>query len=599
VSEESTHSSSVDALMETLAAQGIDDTVAVDSTLGRDIVLQTRGQRTLPEARIAGSDADFVIKSELGRGGMGSVVLAEQRALRRDVAIKRLLHSSETAVAALLHEATVTGQLEHPNIVPVHALVVSDEAPAVVMKRIDGVSWESLIGEAPLDRHLEIFLQVCNAAAFAHSRGIVHRDIKPENVMVGEYGEIYLVDWGIAKRLSDPRGGIAGTPCYLAPEMLDGRADARSDVFLLGASLHHALTGRLLHAGKTISAVVAKARECEAQDYGDELPEELAEVLLRACAKDPQDRFSDVASLREAVVIFREHRSANDLADVATERLVELRASDDYAAAQRLFSEARFGFEQALQAWPECGAAREGLEEALRIMAARELDKRQPEVAATLLDAMHSPPEELRERTSKLREELLLERDRLERLEQDQDRNFGAAARRRAIAALGVFTVLIAMFFAGLRMAYPDYAPPALRLAIVGSVVFTVVSAIALWWRARGEWNLVNRRIAQIVVGGLAFNTLNRYAALITNLDETQILTTDALIVAMIGGALSPYHRTGPVIAVVGVTVSFVGAAFPSIIQALFVSTAIALPLLVLAFRWVGKKRKRRTADPS
>src|SRR5262249_2783401 len=159
------------------------------------------------------------------------------------------------ALGGLLTEAVITGSLEHPSIVPVHALGCDDAGrPVLVMKRIEGVCWRGMArdehppGWAAIDAagggrrtaHVANLMAVCNAMHFAHRRGVVHRDLKPGNVMIGSYGEVYVVDWGIAARIEAGPSPVAlvGTPAYMAPEMVWGeahRVDARTDVYLLGA----------------------------------------------------------------------------------------------------------------------------------------------------------------------------------------------------------------------------------------------------------------------------------------------------------------------------------------------------------------------------
>jgi serine/threonine-protein kinase len=221
------------------------------------------------------SGPDLLVLDTLGEGGMGRVLLARQRSLARDVAVKVLKPETADADGALslLREAVVMGGVEHPNIVPVHALGRDDRGhPVLVMKRIEGTSWRALLDDdahptwtallaAHGDRvsaHLEVLMRVADAAHFAHARGVIHRDIKPENVMVGAFGEVYLVDWGIAIRVgrTQPDGDgafrIRGTPAYMAPEMIGGdptRLDARTDVYLLGATLHEVLTRTPRHRG--------------------------------------------------------------------------------------------------------------------------------------------------------------------------------------------------------------------------------------------------------------------------------------------------------------------------------------------------------------
>ncbi|MCB9615155.1 MAG: protein kinase [Sandaracinus sp.] len=137
-------------------------------------------------------------------------------------------------------------------------------------------------------------MQVCNAVAFAHSRGVIHRDIKLDNVRIGDFGAVYLLDWGVARRLDEESSGrIVGTPVHMAPEMTRGIADARSDVFLLGAALHEAITGRPRHEGETLVEVLQRAREATAHVHDARVPRELAAIVERACAKDPDARFRE------------------------------------------------------------------------------------------------------------------------------------------------------------------------------------------------------------------------------------------------------------------------------------------------------------------
>jgi serine/threonine protein kinase len=164
----------LEALRRTLLAEGIRETADPDTSLGRgDLLPEAPRTSQLPRALLTlGGEGDYRLEYVLGEGGMATVWLAQQRALLREVAVKRAHSPTEGASRQLLEEAIITGQLEHPNIVPVHAVVQDAEGPAVVMKRIGGRSWDELIDtRAPLERHIEVILQVCQACAFAHSRG--------------------------------------------------------------------------------------------------------------------------------------------------------------------------------------------------------------------------------------------------------------------------------------------------------------------------------------------------------------------------------------------------------------------------------------------
>jgi len=296
------------------------------STTSRElprISVELRGTLSGPSAEQAAAvndGRDLEVIRTLGEGGMGRVFLARQHSLDRDVAVKTVRDgASERDHAALLVEGAITGHLEHPAVIPVHALGIDpDGRPVLVMKRVEGAAWGELLanphheawrddgGDADdrLVRHLEILMQVCNATSFAHSRGIVHRDIKPENVLIGPYGEVYLADWGIALRTEDglPVTPMCGTPSYMAPEMVVGGViDARTDVYLLGATLHHILLGRPRHAGTNFRAVLFAATESEPIDYPPSVPALLAALANEATSLDPAKRPAGAAEVRQAI----------------------------------------------------------------------------------------------------------------------------------------------------------------------------------------------------------------------------------------------------------------------------------------------------------
>ena len=264
------------------------------------------------------SAQDVRLLSAIGRGGMGEVWTAEQVCLWRVVAVK-LSHPGEVNQAALLDEARLAGSLEHPHIVPVHALQpLADGRPMMVMKRVQGATLQQLIEDQShpawgplLARHgdrettvLEVLVRVADALAFAHSRGVLHRDIKPENIMVGAFGEAYVMDWGCAIDIG-ACAPVAGTPAYMAPEMLDSPQrplDARSDVFLVGATLHAALTGTPRHNAGSLLALLMAVHASAPVAYDDSVATHLATVCNRATARDPAARFASMEALRAALV---------------------------------------------------------------------------------------------------------------------------------------------------------------------------------------------------------------------------------------------------------------------------------------------------------
>ena len=256
--------------------------------------------------------SEFQFGEELGRGGTGVVYLAQQTHPAREVAIKQS-HKVSYNRAGLIREAMITGRLEHPNIIPIHQLDISNPSgPQVVMKRINGTNLWELCTEGPfhgkrLKTMLGYLRQVCHALEYAHSKKVIHRDVKPENIMIGNFGEVYLLDWGIAV---DRSGGVSnpkmwvGTPAYMAPEMLAGdpdTVDVRTDVYLVGATLHEILTGSPRHDALRFRDLIEQVKFSTKHRYGSRIPKELANICNRACARDPAFRYQSILELRQAI----------------------------------------------------------------------------------------------------------------------------------------------------------------------------------------------------------------------------------------------------------------------------------------------------------
>ncbi len=463
--------------------------------------------------------ADLQIEGGLGKGGTAVVELAIQRSLDREVAVKRnrrTLQSRETTWK-LLQEAWITGRLEHPNIVPVHVLGrTEDGAAVIVMKRIEGRSWRAFIRgttappgegflEDPLGWHLGILMTVCQAIEFAHSRGIVHRDIKPDNVMVGAFGEVYVVDWGIAVSLEpDPRGrlpyvrdvrGIAGTPAYMAPEMAagqNGAIDERTDVYLLGATLFEVLTGSAPHQRETLFDTLFSAFSGEPFDALEDAPQELGDICKKAMQALPKDRYPSVAAFREAVARFLQHRHSRSVARQARRRLEELQsilasienAPRNLVKVQDLFGQCRFGFQEALREWSENPEARQGLDEAVACMARFEIARGDVEAASALLTQLSPPDNDLERELEALKRRLARERENVEALQElkrDLDLEPGSRARRILFpAALLSWTILPAAASVIQRTTTLSFT---VMHQVIASVIMLVIVGGVVWWR--------------------------------------------------------------------------------------------------------------------
>jgi serine/threonine protein kinase len=254
----------------------------------------------------------YEVIAEHGRGGLGRVMRARDKELGRPVAIKEMLHPGLTSELRFFREALITARLEHPGIVPVHeAGRWPDGTPFYAMKLVAGRPLKALIDEATtLEARLALLphvIAVCDAVAYAHSRGIIHRDLKPSNVIVGDFGETVVIDWGLAKDVAEPddpsspaepssapgltmAGTVLGTPGYMPPEQATGAADTRSDVYSIGALLAHVLHGRAPE-GASGSLLVAQAGP-QAR-----VPPALLAIVAKATATDPSHRYVSARAL--------------------------------------------------------------------------------------------------------------------------------------------------------------------------------------------------------------------------------------------------------------------------------------------------------------
>jgi eukaryotic-like serine/threonine-protein kinase len=285
---------------------------------------EERVERAAPsDSLVAGR---YRIGRRIGKGGMGEVMAARDEQVGRDVAIKRMraANPSERAIARFVREASVQGRLDHPAIVPVHEIGRDDDnLPFFVMKKLAGTSLAALVSyrdEATQQRMLRAFVDVCLAVEFAHVRGIVHRDLKPDNIMLGDFGEVYILDWGVAKVVGEQddftdvdsgsgehatRAGTAiGTPGYMSPEQVRGLIDidGRADIYTLGCLLYEVLAGEPLHPrgfhGLESAVTGLDARPSQ---RGFDVPPELDALCVAATQRDRAERIQTARDLGDSV----------------------------------------------------------------------------------------------------------------------------------------------------------------------------------------------------------------------------------------------------------------------------------------------------------
>jgi hypothetical protein len=348
-------------------------TAAPDASAASDATVNLTGPGAaprLPQRRsnpaLAGAVGQrYGLGGALGAGAMGEVHVADDRLIHREVAVKRMISAQHPElVQRFLREARIQGRLEHPAIVPVHDLGVDEEGrPYFVMKRLAGVTLREVLdgaaGAPRLARRrlLEVFVSVCRAIEFAHQRGVVHRDLKPSNLMVGEHGEVYVLDWGIARALAevDPAwrevgsldgvttagatlvGTVMGTPGYMAPEQARGEpVDGRADVYALGAILFELLVGAPLAPRGVMDPVDVERRPAVRAPSGD-VPPELDAACARALARDPAQRWPTARALADAVQGYldgdRDLEARRVLAQQQVQAAQAARRAGDQAAA--------------------------------------------------------------------------------------------------------------------------------------------------------------------------------------------------------------------------------------------------------------------------
>lgn len=508
--------------------------------------------------RAGGAYDEF--EAHLGTGAMGVVRVAQQPGIGRKVAVKtlKLAYRDRASTLRLLQEAWITGSLEHPNIVPVYEIALDrDKSPQVVLKKIDGLKWRDLLDDPErvaellgqddlLEWNLRTLMQVASALHFAHTRGIVHRDLKPENVMVGGFGDVYLMDWGIAVSTRPEDEGriplawdvteMAGTPGYMAPEMLDGEephVSPRTDVYLLGATLYEIICGQAPHRGASLMELVRSILR-SAPRFPKEAPAPLVAICKKAMAPDPEDRYESAEAFRLALQDFLRHRGSARLcyqaslkltafeahllafaADLPPELAEELDASvtesptidanawaaqtledpprdgkKDRGKLYDLFGACRFGFQQALEEGPDNQVARDGLERLISLMAQFELSQGNLSAAELLALELKKPPKALRRQLKQHQKDEERRLVAMQRLQREHDRNVGSRTRAWLALALGLAWAISPIFA---QIFHPP-GPAMLLTSSLWTATFMVfLGALAVWTRRAMTASVMNR----------------------------------------------------------------------------------------------------------
>ncbi len=387
--------------------------------------------------------ADYKVMGKLGQGGMGDVFVARQRSLDRLLALKVIKPLTGRRRAQLiregklesvenerrqqfLSEAIVTSDLDHPNIVPIHDVALTSSGELFYsMKRVEGTPWSDVLPEKTRDENLEILLKAADAVAFAHTRGVVHRDIKPENIMLGDFGVVMVMDWGLALPTSQyekqdsifATSGLGGTPAFMAPELATGplgKIGPAADIYLLGATLYLIITGVPPHHANNVTECLRAVKTNTIRPVPEHQQGELLDIALKAMATDPADRYPDVPGFQQAIRDYRAHAESNSLAARAAEDLQRGSRNRSYADLSR----AAFRFEEAIKSWPGNQRAIDGLAETKQVHARAALQNGDFDLGLSLLkesDPDHAPiihqlREAVRERESRQSRLMVLRR---------------------------------------------------------------------------------------------------------------------------------------------------------------------------------------------
>lgn len=511
---------------------------------------------------------EYLVGDTLGEGGMGVVRLAYQHGLGRSVAVKHLRASSASAEASkhLLREAQITGRLEHPTIVPIYTMGESPRlGPAVVMRRIKGDTWLDVMGESSrtIVDELNVLLRVFDGVEFAHSCGIIHRDLKPENVMLGDYGEVYVVDWGIAlddELRAEKNHDIVGTPAYIAPEMLFGRVaevGPATDVFLLGAVLFEVLFDRAPHEGDTVrEAIVAASQPIEFPSDAD-APTELVSICRRACAFDRAERFQSVGEFRDAIRSFLQHQDASQMFDRVANELTALerrppKNDADVESHRNAIDQLGHTLAKAIELHPEnqvahaltsrcdaialdCALSSGRLDEATRI-------------AARLGTINPGDADRLEELRVAREMERNAARD-LEDAKREHDPEVSRSQRQRATVAIGA----IALVYLVSALRDWDRAPELAnmhQIAWKGAAIALAVVLAVLIWRRRFYANAYNATFTNALLTILFSQLASRVAGVFLGVSSSHQGAFELVLLGAVSVGLVRLHRgfVGPIV---------------------------------------------------
>ena len=527
----------------------------------------------------------------LGKGGMGIVKCGQQRYPDREVAIKKVLRPSNTHQRMLLHEAQITGQLEHPSIVPIHQIKQDDDGNVeIIMKRVQGKTLLEMLDSVHTTPHytlpvmnVQYLIQTCFALEYAHNQNIVHRDIKLENIMVGDFNEVFLMDWGLGMDIVTKKGahpGIVGTPCYMAPEMLSGNPDDidfRTDVYLMGATIHHWLTGQPLHNGANVRDTLELVLASKPHDYPSEIPTIFGRMLNKACHQAKSERFQTIKELREALEAALEHWEAIQLTERAKTMLDEfeslLGTSTDSTEITKQYLKIRALLESSIEMWKENTTAVEALHSLLILMVDHHIDRLELSVAESLFAELTTPPASLQNKLLTAQSEYK-KLSNAHALAQEYDPLQSKSGRKTLIVSIAATSVLL-VSFAGAYSMFVSPEVTTLRLMYTGSLVSISCIVGVFLGRKTLLSNKLGAQMARTFTTTSVLATFNHWIGHINGEDPAAIMSVDMFIMAVAFASMKESIRSAYYIATVGMTFATIGALYPRVCHPLLLLTIV------------------------
>jgi serine/threonine-protein kinase len=482
------------------------------------------------------------------------------------------------------------------------------------MKKVDGDNLDAhsdSFGDHEWIRSgVSILIQVCHALEYAHDRGIIHRDIKPENIMMGSFGEVYLLDWGTALDLSaiqQAQKAIMGTPAYMAPEMITGNpklVGVWTDVYLLGSTLHELLTKRKKHEGETLKEVLESVERSESFEYDKGLPERLTKLTNHACACVPAERTENVTIFREELERFLQQWEGLLIYEEAGKAVEQF--TKEAAADVRLgyFFAARFGFEQVLRIIPDHEESHRGLDALFNSMVTWQIERGNLDMAEGIFASLRHPCIQLEEKLQQARvaqKQQEKQRVELERVARDHDKSQSRRERQILMSSISAVCIFMMCAVVVYDSMYTPVITPKRLIFTMGSIAL-VTSCSLLLGRKQLLGNAVSRRISiSLWLGTLGFplvvlSSFVHFPSHNEGVVANFIMSIHLVIVSLTFAMVHPAIRTGAVISGASLLFFFIALIDPVWTHsALLGSGCVAAAGLL--FDWVLEKKEEEEEE--